>query len=330
MTGPALRLLDPKRELSADAEDDFRAAAAAAPARTPEAPSRAIVVAPQDEQRVDALIAIAEPLARSQPPRELILARLLEPASLAAGLVTESRELGRATVQLDTRRKLLLERGVAARAIAFTSPDRGSDFVRLASREEVDLILVNGRRPLLGEPIPGGAVGTILAKAPCDVAVLIERDDLPTIDADHPVVVPFGGSDHDWSALELGAWIAFARQAPLKLLGAAYGDGDGRDASRLLANASLVTQQLAGVATEPVLARPGPEILEAAKGAGILVVGLSDRWKEEGLGQTRSEIAKSGVATTLFIRRGERAGALGARSDMTRFAWSTVGPSAFG
>ena len=60
-----------------------------------------------------------------------------------------------------------------------------------------------------------------------------------------------------------------------------------------------------------MVAEPGREgILDAASGAGLLVIGLSDRWRQEGLGPTRTEIARSAPAATLFVRRGKRAGAL--------------------
>ena len=65
----------------------------------------------------------------------------------------------------------------------------------------------------------------MLEHAPCDVAVLVDREGVPTIDAEHPVVVPFGGGEHDWAAVELGAWIASSQGAKLKLLGAAA-DGE--------------------------------------------------------------------------------------------------------
>ena len=55
----------------------------------------------------------------------------------------------------------------------------------------------------------------------------------------------------------------------------------------------MLVQRFAGVAAEPVIAEPGEDaILEAAAGAGLLVVGLSDRWRQEGLGPTRSELAE--------------------------------------
>ena len=73
-----------------------------------------------------------------------------------------------------------------------------------------------------------------------------------------PVLVPFGAAWHDWAALELGAWVARATGAPLRLIGAASdGRDDGRDASRLLADASLIVQRTAGIVAEPLLASPG-------------------------------------------------------------------------
>src|SRR5205814_7601655 len=146
--------------------------------------------------------------------------------------------------------------GIAARSVAFSSTLPGQDYVRLASEEEVDLIILDGRRPLLGEGVPRGAVGQVLEQAPCDVAVLVERQSVPILDAAHPVMTPFGGGDHDWAALELAAWISAATGAPLKLIGAAGGAGQG-DASRVLDSASLVVRQLAGIPTEPVLVELG-------------------------------------------------------------------------
>ena len=120
------------------------------------------------------------------------------------------------------------------------------------------------------------------------------------------------------------------REAPLKLLGASHGgNGAGgeaeRDASRLIGNASLVVQQLAGIPAEPVLVEPGPAVIAAASGAGLLVIGLSERWRQEGLGPVRSEIAKTAPAPTLFVRRGARPGTLAPKEDMTRFRWSSAG-----
>ena len=118
---------------------------------------------------------------------------------------------------------------------------------------------------------------------------------------DAPLVVPFGGADHDWAALELGAWLAAATGAPLRLLGAGGEGEEGQDASRLLATASLLVQRFVGVAAEPLLAEPGREgLISAAAGAGLLVIGLSDRWREEGLGPVRHEIGRASCRERVY------------------------------
>ncbi len=318
MTGPLLRLIDPKETLSDPIEDEVRRAAPPAAV-----PTRAILVAPQDPSNLDALLTLAEPLAKAMPPREIIMVQLDAPERFVTGVMRDEAELQDLSKELAERRDRLLARGIAARSVALTSILPGQDYVKLANEEEVDLIMLDGRRPLTGGGVPRGSVGQVLDQAPCDVAVLVERQDTPTLDADHPVMTPFGGGDHDWAALELAAWISSSTGAPLKLLGAAGGDGEG-DASSVLQSASLVVQQLAGITTEPVLVNlQNGGILAATKGAGLLVVGLSDRWRDEGLGPVRSEIAKSAEAPTLFVRRGTRPGALAPRSgDVSRFAWS--------
>jgi hypothetical protein len=88
-------------------------------------------------------------------------------------------------------------------------------------------------------------------------------------------------------------------------------------------------QQYAGVVAEPLVAEPGREkIVEAAEDAGLLVVGLSSRWRQEGLGPARSEIARAAPAPVLFVRRGVRSGALAPREEVTRFTWSAPGMGA--
>jgi Kef-type K+ transport system membrane component KefB len=327
MAGPVLRLLDPRNELGAPVEEELEQARRESEVDSPlPIPERSILLAPQTDVALDQLVALAEPLARSEPRRELIVARVLRPprgAAVRGGLQTENRMLAEASNAAARARLGLIDRGVAARAVALTSVRPAHDLVKLAASEEVDLVLVDGRRPLLGVGVPRGEVGALLREAPSDVAVLVAREQgvvLPGPAA--PVLVPFGGAEHDWGALELGAWLASATKASLRMLGTA-------DGQRSLANASLLVQRFAGVSAEPVLAEPGQAgVEEAAAGAGLLVVGLSERWRQEGLGPTRSEIARAAPAPILFVRRGTRPGALAPRTDVTRFAWSSPALSA--
>jgi Kef-type K+ transport system membrane component KefB len=336
MAGPLLRILDPKNELGAPVEEELAEAREESVAAFPAVsiPEQSILVAPQGEHALDQLRALAEPLARSEPSRELIVARLVRPPRSGwarGGLQTENLLLSDATAETAEARKGLIDSGIAARAVAFASADPGADLVRLVRSEEIALVLMDGSRPLLGEGVPRGDVGEVLRDAPCDVAVLVAKEGESVLPGPADgVVVPFGGAEHDWAALEIGAWISSATGAPLKLLGAAGQTEERAKVTRLLGDAGLLVQQYAGVPAEPVMAEEGREgLIEVAAGAGLLVIGLSDRWRDEGLGPTRSEIAKAAPAPVLFVRRGTRPGALAPREDVTKFSWSSAGVGGF-
>jgi DNA-binding SARP family transcriptional activator len=295
-----------------------------APPSTPrrgriETATRSILVAGSDAERLEALLGLATPLARSASPHELIVVSLL-PGSHAAALAEE-------TGRMQARRTELLDEGLAVRAAAFTSDDVGADVVRLASQQDVDLLLADARDAPSGPFDP--QLTALLDGAPCDAALLVAGD--PGAGASEgAVVVPFGGAEDDWSALELGAWLATGTGAPLQLCGAAADSAiDRRDASRLLATASLVVQQLVGVAAEPVLTAPTVEgVVEAAAGARTVVLGASPRWRSEGLGEARAAIAAAASAPCVVVRRGLRPGGLSPPESMTRFTWSLAGTSA--
>jgi Kef-type K+ transport system membrane component KefB len=330
MASPIMRLLDPHNSLGEAPEAELALAKAQQPPVEPSlAPAHSILVAPQTAAATEQLLALADPLARSQPPRELILARLVRPprgSGIRGGLRTEARALQEASEQVQLARERLTQAGVAARAVAFSSADPGRDLARLCRDGTIDLVMMDGRRPLLGQGVPREEVGTVLRDAPCDVAVLVAPEGATIAPGpDCSVMVPFGGADYDWAALELATWIAAATKAPLRLLGASGASEGGKDAGALLANASLVVQQFAGVVAEPVLAPAGRKgIVSAASEAGLLIVGLSDRWRKEGLGDVRQAIARAAPVPIVFVRRGERPGALAPSTEMTRFGWSTA------
>jgi DNA-binding SARP family transcriptional activator len=274
-------------------------------------PERSILVAVREERSLDALVALGELLALTRPARELILTRL-------AG----ATEMGAVAALLNSRREELTGRGVAARTATFTSLEPGDDLVRLASEQDSDLLLVDCR--LEDGTLPDD-VGTVLERAPCDVALLSGGEDAGSPPGpDRSVVVPFGGAEHDWAAVEVAAWIAHAASTTLQLAGAEGDPGLGkRDASRLLASAALLVQRAVGVTTEPLLVPRGHEgVVSAAVGAGIVISGLSAKWRDEGLGETRLEIARHAGCPTLFVRRGLRPGGLAPGESLTRFTWS--------
>lgn len=328
MTGPALRFLDPRKELSAppgEEVDDALTETSPKPGE-PERPMGSVLVAPQDLKNLDALLQIAEPAAQAGLGRETILALLLPTAALSAGVERDEARQRAAALELERRRSLLTARGILSRAATYISPDFAADLVRLTTEHPVDLLVVDGQRPLVGEPVPRGPILPILANVPCDVAVVIDRTDGAGRSGDGaPVVVPFGGADHDWAALEIAALVAASTGAPMKLVGASGSTQDGRDASGLLAGAAQAVRQLSGVRIEPILVEPGPEsILSVAEGARLLVIGLSERWRSEGLGEVRAFVARNASAPTVFVRSGGERSFLRTTSGATRVAWSRV------
>jgi DNA-binding SARP family transcriptional activator len=246
------------------------------------------------------LLALAAPLART-PGRELVVARLIaEPSDLPAE-----------SMALQEQREALLGDGIAARAAAFTSSSPGTDAVRMASEIDCELMLIDAPSDLLDNP----DLQAILEAPPCDVAALLGPEPRPG-----PLLVPFVGAEHDWAAIELGAWLAGAWEVPLRLAGPSL---EGHDSSRLLASASLAVQKTYRVAAEPLLLAPGSDALvRASQGAALVIAGLSERWQQEGLGMARAALAERATTPVLLVRRGLRPGGLAPRDSLTLFTWS--------
>ena len=269
------------------------------------ATKRSVLVAALSPQAAAHLAALAAPLV-DEPAREL----------LVLTTVPSSAELAAASTVVNDLRASLVAEGVEARAAVFTSVAPGADMARLAREHDVDLLLVDAPDGLLED----ARVLALLDQAPCDVGVVVGGS--PGAGS---VVVPFAGAEHDWAAVELGAWLARGRGSSLRLVGAATSP-DGRDASRLLAHASIAVQRALGVPTEPVLVDPDPDALVAAvSGAGVVVVGLTDRWRRDGLGHARTALATQATSPAVLVRRGVRPGGLAPRDSETRFTWTIAG-----
>jgi DNA-binding SARP family transcriptional activator len=266
---------------------------------------RAVLVLSADDNRLDRTLAVAE-LFSALTGRELIIARL----------VSDESALGRAVTALNARRKSL---AAGARTAAFTTLEPGRDAVRLATAYEVDLVLIDAPPGLDGGRLPDN-LATLLDGSPADVAVLAGDEMGPG----SGIFVPFAGGDHDWAALELGAWLSASAGISLRLVGTKADPHRGqRDASRLLADASLAVQRVVGVDTEPLLVEPTAESLVAAvQDATIVVVGISPRWRQEGIGETRRALVSRVSTPTLLVHRGPRPSGLAPPGPRTRFTWS--------
>ncbi|HEU0303217.1 MAG TPA: AfsR/SARP family transcriptional regulator [Gaiellaceae bacterium] len=271
---------------------------------------RSVVVCPATVEGLEELAALAEPLGRARFPHELILAYL-----------AEEGQLDRASKTALAQQALLARSGTEARTSVFTTTNRDADVLRLASRPEVDLLLLGVEGNELGEDGFPSTLASILTGAACDVAVV--PGDLAATEAAE-ILVPFGAHEHDWAALELGAWLASPDDRPLVVLGTDAGDG-GRDASRMLADVGLLLQRLTGVAVEPRLIAPGRKgLIDATGEGGLLVMGLSERWSDEGLGRMRRDVFRVSEGGVVFVKRGLRPGGISPPAELTRYRWSVT------
>jgi DNA-binding SARP family transcriptional activator len=278
---------------------------------------RTVIVAPASLDQLEDLAALAEPLARARFPHELILTCLAETTQHVGVDAT----LEEATAAARDRQAVMSESGAAVRTAVFTTTDRAADLLHLAGRAEVDLLLLGAKDGDIADGRFGPTLRSILTGATCDVA--FAPADVRASSAAE-ILVPFGAREHDWGALELGAWLASPDGRPLVLLGSSA-DGEERDASRTLADAGLLLQRLTGVDVEPRLIAPGRKgLIDAARDGGLLVMGLSDRWLDEGLGSMRWDISRVIEGGAVFVRRGLRPGGISPPSDVTHYRWSVT------
>jgi DNA-binding SARP family transcriptional activator len=263
---------------------------------------QAIVAVADGGGRLNDLVAIAEPLAR-RPARELLVARFVR---------TPDQVTAR-TAELAVLRSALAASGTIARVAAYVATDPGAEAARFAREHDAELVLADATAEWLD---------VLLEQAACDVALLFGGP----VQGTGPVVTPFGGVEHDWSAIEIAARLAGALSTTLRLLGTEAAPTAGRrDASRLLARASLLVQQVIGIVTEPVLVQAGEDgVIEAARDARLLVIGLSERWRAEGIGDTRLSVAAKAGVPTLFVRHGTHPSGVAPSETMTRFTWTAA------
>ena len=240
------------------------------------------------------LAELAAPLAGA-PGRELLLVRLLADAD----------GLGEAAADVARLREAA---AVPARGAAFASADVGADVARLAADHNVDLVLVDA--PELSDEL-----AQLLDRCPADVALVAGA---PGADEGR-VLVAFAGGEHDWAALEVGAWMAAAAGCELALAGPSA-DGKGA-ASRVLASASLAVQRAVGIDAAPLLV-DADGLAASADGARAVLCGLPPDWRRSGLGAARTALVEAAPAPVLLVHRGPRPGGLAPPESVTRFTWS--------
>ena len=314
--GPELQRLE-RAILRQDAELEVE------PAARPAAALRTVLLASETTAGMAELVALSAPMAAVHSGRELILAQVVSAA--APGESPDA--LAAAGHDLAGQLRRLHRSKIAARAATFTSTAVAADVVRLAEEQSARLILIDAANALVGGMVKEPAAGVLVAP-PCDVGLVVWRPGRRPA-AGSGVLVPFGGTDHDWAALDVGCWLARSLSAPLRLLGPLGGRTDeGRaDASRTLAAASLAVQRTHQIVPEPVLVERGAGgLVEAAAVGRLMVMGLSERWQRGGLGEVRAELVERAACPLIVVRRGLRPSGFAPAAAITRFTWSLAEP----
>jgi DNA-binding SARP family transcriptional activator len=263
-----------------------------------------VIVAARSGDDVDRLLSVALPLA-SRRGHELIVTCFVE----------HEHDVEPAAAQLTSRRDEWLG---SVRIATLTRGDVAADVVRLTSIYDADLVLLAAPPGIDGERLPPD-VASLFASSTCDVA-LLAGSAFKVSGAG--ITVPFAGAADDWSALELASWLAASAHVPLRLIGTGARRGR-RDASRLLADASVAVQRVVGIAAVPVVAEPTEKgLLAATAGSDVIVVGVAPRWRADGVGATRRALLRESDVPVLLVRGGARPGVLAPREARTRFTWS--------
>jgi nucleotide-binding universal stress UspA family protein len=165
-------------------------------------------------------------------------------------------------------------------------------------------VLLSWRRSPFGHRFLGGTVGDVLRRAETDVALLID----PSRQGLHlkrgaQIAVPYGGGFHEEAGLDLALRLAETTGATIKLVGRADGEGSAHDLGERAAQAYEAT----GVWTvaAPVAGDVPDRLVEEAKEADLVVMGVSDKWvrDQHSLGELRESVAARASAPVLVVRR---------------------------
>ena len=189
-----------------------------------------------------------------------------------------------------------------ARTACFTSDDPVADLVRLATEQEAELLVV-GRAPS----------GLLAGRA---VRRRAARGGREPFAPEAPVLVPFGGGGRS-GRRSSSAPGSPARTTCRCACSASPRPTAARDASRMLASASLALQRFAGTAAETALVAPGADGILAERGSAIVA-----SLPRGALDATRLTLAERAPVPVLLVHGGLHPGGLAPDRTLTRFSWS--------
>ncbi|HWE94490.1 MAG TPA: universal stress protein, partial [Tepidisphaeraceae bacterium] len=193
---------------------------------------------------------------------------------------------------------------VPVELISFMSRNIPRDISRIARERQADLVLIGFHQPVFSRSLLGGTVRRILATAPTDVAVLVDRG----FTGAQRVLVPFLGGRHDRLAMEMaGRFAANARAQVTVLHVTAPKSGapplHAKDAVDRVFNdpSQPLPVQFRVVESDD----PAGTVIEVSAEFDLVVIGIAEEWGLESqlFGLRRERIAAGTPASLLIVRQ---------------------------
>lgn len=187
--------------------------------------------------------------------------------------------------------------------VSFISRNVPRDVSRVARERHADLVLIGYHQPVFGRSFLGGTVSRILATAPTNVGVLIDRGFLGA----QRVLVPFLGGRHDQLAMKIAGRFAANANAQVTVLHVTAPKG-----TEPPLNAQAAVDRVFKDPSQPLPVQfrviesgdPVGTVIEQSADFDLVVIGVSEEWglESQRFGFRRERIAEGTPASLLIVR----------------------------
>lgn len=265
-----------------------------------------VLIPVSDPASGSSLLKIASMLTGTKTDHELLALHLKPPVDRDA----YRAGLDDATAPQDTTLAPLLaeakKAGVNVEPISFVSRDIADDIAGVAQTRQVNLVLMGFHRPVIGRTILGGTVHRVFTTAPADIAIFVDRKFTEA----KAILVPYLGGTHDRLALELADRVARhtnAKVTVLHVVAPKRRDDAAAIGARETVEKTFGEHGKASPVEFKIIEHYSPvtAVLDEAKDADLIVVGVSEEWGLESqlLGWRPQRIADESPTSLLIVRK---------------------------
>ncbi|MFN0146415.1 MAG: cation:proton antiporter [Dehalococcoidia bacterium] len=295
-----------------------------------------VVVAIDDFEHAPKLVETAIALTGDRRPAELILVRLIPPPrgeEFRTGLLEESIEMADSFEALRALAARVGGAGISVRTLTFLSSDVARDLANLAREQGADTLVAGWHGAALPARTAASPAAPVLALAPCDVAILVDRgrERLSAVPG-AGLLAGLPGGSHDAATLRFAAAYARRAAAPLRLTGYLAGtpQGDHERASKALALAADALASSSGqtVSLDFEPGRALESLVEGSAAAAIAIVGVADdATPAEPFGREVGAFVQRSACDVIVVRAADGAGAPSRTAPAGQEDWPFLAPA---